>query len=396
VNLREARGRPAAATAIDDPHGCFPKTPIADEFPDTDTRCRRSIIARRWSTIGRLLLLDLRGTQRDAMSEPRNTRDILAEAEHAASSGDFVVAEELLRDAAVRQEAELGPLHPDLANTLNNLAVAAEKRGRLDDAETFYRRAVAIASASLEPDDPKVVASRQNLEDFCHAYGRPAERPRIIEAPAAAPAPPPRTASPPPPPVSSTTSREILHARATLAVVMVGLVIAALFTAWFRSPRHPSTVVTAERSSPPKSADLSASRRSPPSPGAVAPLHRTPTPKVDRAPAAVLAPGTIQLVTVQLCLSFSPGDFQCSPAGDSVLPGAIVLYTRVRSPRDGIIVHQWYRGDTLRKTARLSIGANEAEGYRTYSRQIVDRGDWRVVVRSGTGDLLYEHPLAVR
>ena len=79
-----------------------------------------------------------------------------------------------------------------------------------------------------------------------------------------------------------------------------------------------------------------------------------------------------------------------------MLPGAIVLYTRVRSPRDGIIVHQWYRGGTLRKTARLSIGANEAEGYRTYSRETVDRGDWRVEVRSATGDLLYEHRLTVR
>jgi hypothetical protein len=79
-----------------------------------------------------------------------------------------------------------------------------------------------------------------------------------------------------------------------------------------------------------------------------------------------------------------------------VLPGAIVLYTRVRSPRDGIIVHQWYRGGTLRKTARLSFGANEAEGYRTYSRETVDRGDWRVEVRSANGDLLYEHRLTVR
>jgi hypothetical protein len=337
------------------------------------------------------------------MSEPRNFRDILAEAEHAASTGDFVVAEELLRDAAVRQEAELGPLHPDLANTLNNLAVAAEKRGRLDDAETCYRRAVAIASASLEPDDPKIAASRQNLEDFCRAYGRPVERLRILEPPAAAPAPPPptasqpRTATLPPPTVSSKTSREMLHVRATLAVVLVGLVIAALLTAWLRPPRRSSTAVPVERPSPPKTAHLATpAPSSRPAPGLAAPLHRTPTPKVDRAPAGTLAPGAVQLVAVELCRSFSPGDFRCSPAGDSVLPGAIVLYTRVRSPRNGIIIHQWYRGDTLRKTAQLSIGANEAEGYRTYSRQTVDHGNWRVEVRSASGDLLYEHRLAVR
>jgi hypothetical protein len=354
------------------------------------------------------------------MSEPRNTREILADAEHAASTGDFVSAEELLRDAAVRQEAELGPLHPDLANTLNNLAVVAEKSARLDDAETFYRRAVAIASASLPPNDPIVAASRQNLDDFCRAYGRPLDRPRVVEPAAAPPAPPPptptpslksspptttpappttaappATAAPPLPPVAAEVSREMMHLRATLAVGLVGLVIAALFVNWLRSPRQPSTAVRVESPGSPKTADLSL-----PAPRAVAPADRTPMPKGepkgDRAPAVARTTGAVQLVTSQLCRSFSAGDFRCNPAGDLVQPGAIVLLTRVRSPRDSIILHQWYRGDRLRKTARLSIGANEAEGYRTYSRQTVDHGDWRVEVRSATGELLYEHRLAVR
>jgi hypothetical protein len=74
----------------------------------------------------------------------------------------------------------------------------------------------------------------------------------------------------------------------------------------------------------------------------------------------------------------------------------MVLYTRVRSPRDGVIVHRWYRGDTLRKSAQLRIAANLAEGYRTFSRQTVDRGEWRVEVRSAAGDLLHEQRFAVR
>jgi hypothetical protein len=77
-------------------------------------------------------------------------------------------------------------------------------------------------------------------------------------------------------------------------------------------------------------------------------------------------------------------------------PGSIVLYTRVRSPRDGVVIHRWYRGDTLRKSAQLRIAPNEAEGYRTYSRQTVDRGDWRVEVRSADGQLLHEQRFAVR
>ena len=94
-------------------------------------------------------------------------------AERSAIAGDLASADELLRSAARIQEDELGPLHPDLANTLNNLAIVVEKIGRLADAETSYRRAAAIASASLPADHPMVADSRQNLEDFCRARGLP-------------------------------------------------------------------------------------------------------------------------------------------------------------------------------------------------------------------------------
>ena len=126
------------------------------------------------------------------MSELRDAGRMLEEAEQAAIAGNLASADELLRGAARIQEAELGPLHPDLANTLNNLAIVAEKTGRLDDAETFYRRAVAIASASLPVDHPMIAVSRQNLEDFCRARGLPIDNPGVatpVVANAAASAP---------------------------------------------------------------------------------------------------------------------------------------------------------------------------------------------------------------
>jgi len=80
-----------------------------------------------------------------------------------------------------------------------------------------------------------------------------------------------------------------------------------------------------------------------------------------------------------------------------VSPGLIVLYTRVRSPRDAVVVHRWYRGDALRQSVKLTIRANATEGYRTYSRQTVDGGaDWRVEVSGANGDLLHERRFAVR
>src|SRR5258706_2995824 len=118
------------------------------------------------------------------MSDLRDAERMLEAAEQAAIGADLASADELLRGAARIQEAELGAVHPDLANTLNNLAVVAEKTGRFGDAETFYRRAVAIASASLPVDDPMITASRKNLEDFCRARGLPIEPPAVVTPPA--------------------------------------------------------------------------------------------------------------------------------------------------------------------------------------------------------------------
>ena len=103
------------------------------------------------------------------MSELPDAARMLEAAEQAALMDDLALADELLRRAAHIQEVELGPLDPDLASTLNNLAIVAEKTGRIDEAEMFYRRAVAITSASLAADHPMITASRENLEAFCRS-----------------------------------------------------------------------------------------------------------------------------------------------------------------------------------------------------------------------------------
>ena len=74
----------------------------------------------------------------------------------------------------------------------------------------------------------------------------------------------------------------------------------------------------------------------------------------------------------------------------------MVFYTRIRSPRDIEVVHRWYRGATLRQSVTLSVQASATEGYRTYSRLTVDKGDWRLEVRSADGNLLHEQRLAVK
>jgi hypothetical protein len=115
------------------------------------------------------------------MLDTREPNSVVEAAEQAAAAGDYSSAERLLREAAVLLEARLGPLHPDLANILNNLGVACEMADKPAEAETCYRRAHAIATAVLAPDHPFVATSRKNLVDFCEARGIAAEPLTLVE-----------------------------------------------------------------------------------------------------------------------------------------------------------------------------------------------------------------------
>ncbi len=375
------------------------------------------------------------------MSEPRDARHLLEMAEQAAIDGDFSSADELLRDAARIQEAEMGPLHPDLANTLNNLAIVAEKTERPGDAETFYRRAAAIASASLPADHPMVAESRQNLEDFCRERGLPiaaaavmtpppqdtvleleafapevalgtTETPTSVRAtgpgvstqvrlpstgrPSPVPRTPAPTASQPLPPAARRSSRQFEW----VAIGAIVLVTVAVLVRRPWSSRETSAAPTASQATEPAV----------PPPAMPAPIEQAQPPKVlprvdagdvatDKPPSSAPSSATISLITAQLCQTFSTSGvrWRCDPPGDLVAQGPIVLYTRVRSSRDAVVVHRWYREDILRQAVKLTIRANAWEGYRTYSRQTVDGvGNWRVEVRSADGELLNEQRFAVR
>jgi hypothetical protein len=348
------------------------------------------------------------------MSDARDVGNTLAEAERAASLGDLATAEAALRDAARLQEAELGPLHLDLASTLNNLGVVTEKTGRPDDAEAFYRRAFAIASASLPPDDPTIAEIRQNLEDFCRARGVPIERPAIAEPAVIEPAviEPPAVEPPaievppveravaeadvvePAPRAAAVAVQNDSRTPATIAIGVIAVIALMVIAFVILRPRSSPEIAPRTPAGEPAPARAAEPPRRSVTP---APVDQ-PTPRAATKPAPALPPADITLATAQLCRNFSTadGNWRCDPAGDSVPPGPLVLYTRVRSARDGVVVHRWFRGDLLRKTAQLRIVANPAEGFRTYSRQTVDAGEWRVEVRSVAGDLLHEQRIAVR
>ena len=87
----------------------------------------------------------------------------------------FAAAEpQYQRSLAIREKA-LGPDHPDVAQSLNNLAVLYDSQGRYADAEPLYQRSLAIREAALGPDHPDVAQSLNNLALLYCNQGKYAE-----------------------------------------------------------------------------------------------------------------------------------------------------------------------------------------------------------------------------
>ena len=69
-------------------------------------------------------------------------------------------------------ENALGPEHPNVATSLNNLAGLYEDQGKYAEAEPLYRRALAIQENALGPMHPHLAKSLNNLAGLYHAQGR--------------------------------------------------------------------------------------------------------------------------------------------------------------------------------------------------------------------------------
>ena len=71
--------------------------------------------------------------------------------------------EGLYRRALSIQEAALGPDHPSLANTLNNLSAMLDQQGKSAEAEALQRRALAILEKALGPLHPDTASTLTTL-----------------------------------------------------------------------------------------------------------------------------------------------------------------------------------------------------------------------------------------
>jgi hypothetical protein len=349
------------------------------------------------------------------MPEPREVRSIIENAEQAAAAGSYSLAEKLLREAAALQEQTLGPHHPDLANTLNNLGVVCEMADNPIDAEHYFRRAYTVATATLPPDHPFVATSRKNLHDFCAARGRPAELPPSppevaawLEGSATA-----RTALSREPSLSANkqgvtpTSRKrplpplALGALSAVAALIVLLMMARPWGNRDEEAKSSPTIPI------PPARETAAPRLTPPPAEPIPRQQPTTKPtkptrsEVDAASASptksLQSTAMPTVVTAQLCTALRA--WQCETADGHVQPGPLFFYTQVKSATATTIEHRWYQGDRLRQVIQLRIQANPGVGYRTYSRNTISSertGDWRVEMRSADGTVLHEERFKVR
>ena len=371
------------------------------------------------------------------MPDEHDLNALNAAASSAATAGDFAAAVSYLRGALDRQMDTLGPKHPDLATTLNNLALMLEQIGDTDGAGRSYRRAYSIALAALGPDDPAVGVSHANLAAFYRAHGSNGDEvagsmlaglddfPSVDEelrtvVPAAprpaqvVPPPPPRPA-PSSVPVPVIESAQAASAGRRSRAAVIGTAVVLLTAAgWWVLPQTQGVRDRATDALPPppaaeaKATIGTAAPAAPASTSEKLPASSVPPPAIapekearNASLRASSGAAATHVAEARLCgaLSSGSGVWRCQPLTDERRGGAVYFYTRVASPTDAVVRHRWTRNGTVVRVVDLRIRANPKEGFRTYSRQTgraLESGQWQVALLDPDGAVLREETFVIR
>jgi tetratricopeptide (TPR) repeat protein len=99
------------------------------------------------------------------------------------ATGRFSEAEPLVQEALELFQRQLGVEHPDVATSLNNLAGLYRATGRYSKAESLYQQALDLLKRQLEAEHPHVAMSLNNLAELYRATGRYSEaEPLFLQA----------------------------------------------------------------------------------------------------------------------------------------------------------------------------------------------------------------------
>ncbi|CAN0535323.1 unnamed protein product, partial [Laminaria digitata] len=88
------------------------------------------------------------------------------------AQGNYAEAGPLYKRSLAIDEKALGPEHPNVATSLNNLAGLFETQGNYAEAGPLYKRSLAIDEKALGPEHPSVARSLNNLAVLFRAQVR--------------------------------------------------------------------------------------------------------------------------------------------------------------------------------------------------------------------------------
>ena len=100
-------------------------------------------------------------------------------AERYQDQGRYAEAEESYQFAMKIVEMTLGPEHPEVATSMNNLAVLYYAQGKYAEAEPLYERALAIREKALGPEHVNVATTLENYAELLRKTNRDTEAEKL-------------------------------------------------------------------------------------------------------------------------------------------------------------------------------------------------------------------------
>jgi tetratricopeptide (TPR) repeat protein len=140
---------------------------------------------KTWPRARRLEALALNLVQDPALPAGTEVRvaglcDLLASYRQRAL-GTYAQAQPLFERALAIREQACGPMHPDTATSLNNLAFVLELQGKYAQARRLYDCALAIREEQLGSEHPDTAESLHNLARMLHTLCRYAEARPLLD-----------------------------------------------------------------------------------------------------------------------------------------------------------------------------------------------------------------------
>ena len=114
--------------------------------------------------------------------KPDDLSSLRGQVRQLYEAGKYAEAVPLAQRAVELAEKQFGPEHPDVATSLNNIALIYQAQGRYAEAEPLLKRSLAIREKTLGPEHPDVATSLNILAELYRVQGAPPRPSRSTRA----------------------------------------------------------------------------------------------------------------------------------------------------------------------------------------------------------------------